>query len=146
MAENLFIEFAKLFFSGISAAAAAIGVWQKTRDNRKAADTFDQVFEEIKDSGEAEEAAEQLVKIIPGEVIKDLEARADKCWSGYRDVLDGDYLPIEIDQATVAVQACVCRELSRIKVLNGHIPERWTAQWDTYSCENRKLNLNMGHK
>lgn len=146
MAENLFLEIAKLFFSGISATAAAIGVWQKTRDSKKSAAVFDDVFDEVKESDVAEEAAVQLVKKIPGEVIKDLEARADLCWTNYRNVLGGEYLPAEIDQATAAVQACVCRELTRIKVLNGDIPERWMAQWEIYSCAGRMLNLKMGQK
>lgn len=141
MVDMLVIEIARLFFSGISAAASAIGVWQKSRDKKKAAETFDNKFNETKASKEAEVAALELVNIIPDDVIKDLEARADNCWTGFRKVLGGDFLPDEVDKATLSVKACVCRELKRIKELNGSIPERWKNQWDQYKCEGKGLSF-----
>ena len=131
------IEIARLFFSGISAAASAIGVWQKSRDKKKAAKEFDEKFEEIKKSSEAQEAAVELLNSIPNDVIKDLEARADRCWTSYRKVLGGEFLPDEVDDATEAVQACVCRELGRIYKLNGEIPRRWQRQWNRYNCKKK---------
>lgn len=56
------------------------------------------------------------------------------CWTGYRQVLGGNYLPTEVDAATDAVQRCVCRELNRIKQLNGNITERWKGQWEQFQC------------
>jgi hypothetical protein len=128
------LEIAKTLFAGISAAAAAIGVWQKSRDSKRAAKSFDQTFTTVRESPSAHSAAQELVQIIPHEVISALEARADSCWTGYPAVLGGDYLPNEVDQATTAVQACVCRELRRIYELNGQIPYRWKDQWDRYKC------------
>ena len=134
---SAFVESAKTLFSGISAAAAAIGVWQRYRDTERAAKTFDEEFAIAKASPEARRAAEQLVEIIPHKVVEDLEKRADKCWTGYRRVLGGGFLPDEVDDATDAVKQCVCRELGRIYDLNGDIPDRWRSQWDRYKCADR---------
>ena len=134
------MEWAILFFSGIRAAAAAFQVWQRIRDKDAAAKAFDETFRNTQKSREAHEAAQQLITIAPEGVIRDLEGRADECWTGYRRVLGGPYLPDEVDKATDAVQACVCRELTRIyKINGGHIPDRWKGQWDTYACSTRQV-------
>ena len=127
-------ELARTLFAGISAAAAAIGVWQKSRDKGQAAKAFDTKFTQTRESVDSKGAAEELVAIIPPDVIKDLESRADHCWTSYRNVLGGEYLPDEVDSATIAVRACVCRELRRIHKLNGTIPPRWQPQWKLYEC------------
>src|SRR5205807_1549104 len=94
------LELAKMLFAGISAAAAAINVWQKSRDSKQAAKSFDKTLTTVRESPSARLAAQELVHIIPHEVLSDLEGRADLCWTGYRAVLGGDYLPAEIDRAT----------------------------------------------
>jgi hypothetical protein len=132
--EVLAFEVARTFFAGISAAAAAIQVWQRRRDAKAATETFDTTYERTRTSREAADAASELLSIIPEEVIRDLEGRADQCWRSYRNVLGGDYLPDEIDHATDSVQACVCRELRRIVKLNGSVPHRWGDQWRHYNC------------
>ncbi|MFL5788550.1 MAG: hypothetical protein ACJ748_10900 [Flavisolibacter sp.] len=131
------IEIAKTLFSGISAVSASINIWKLTRNKTQASASFDKTFETTKQSREAVLAAEQLVAIIPVEVIEDLEKRADTCWKDYRDVLGGPYLPNEVDRATESVQACVCRQLNYIYVLNRTIPDRWKEQWKAYNCEER---------
>jgi hypothetical protein len=128
------IEIARSFFSGVSAVAAAIKIWEFSRDKKKAAQAFDATYESTLTSNESAVAAKQLIAIIPPEVIQDLEKRADRCWTGYRLVLGGDYLPDEVDAATDSVQGCVCREIGRIKKLNGCIPERWQDQWERFDC------------
>jgi hypothetical protein len=138
----LAFEFARTLFAGISAAAAAVQVWQRRRDTRAARDAFDTSYERTLVSQEAAAAATELVAIIPLEVIRELEGRADNCWKGYRNVLGGDFLPDEIDRATDSVQACVCRELRRIERLNGSIPSRWTDQWRKYECATRGHRAN----
>lgn len=130
-------ELANTLFAGINAVAAAVQVWVTYRDHYKAAEAFDVTFKRTLDSPEARAAAKELVAIIPEEVINDLEVRADKCWTGYRKVLGGNYLPDEVDEATDSVQACVCRELKRIHKLNGTIPPRWQGQWDRFECWER---------
>ena len=136
------LELAKVFFSGISAVAAAVQAWYRFKDRQKAADAFDTTYRQTLDSREANEAATELVAIIPEAVIEDLEHRADKCWTGYRDVLGGEYLPFEIDKATDDVQACVCRELGRMNKLSGTIPAKWEGQWNRFNCEGRDRNRN----
>lgn len=130
-------ELARLFFAGISAVSAAIHIWKETRDRRKAAVAFDETFTAIQSSSASRLAAEELITIIPPGVIGDLEGRADQCWSSYRKVLGGEYLPEEVDKATDAVQACVCRELNRIDRLGGKIPPRWHPQWKQFDCASR---------
>jgi hypothetical protein len=132
------LDIAMALFAGISAVAEAIQAWQSTRDRRKAARVFDETYDKTLHAPESKKAAEQLVAIIPPEVIKDLEGRADACWTGYRKVLGGEFLPDEVDKATDSVQACVCRELWRIHKLNGCIPDRWNGQWQRYKCVERQ--------
>lgn len=138
MDPNSTFELAKTLFAGISAAAAAAQAWYKHRDSKRAAATFDKTYEQVISSNEAASAATELVAIIPEDVIRDLEGRADNCWTGYRKVLGGDYLPDEVEHATDAVQGCVCRELRRIDKLNGSIPPRWKGQWQQYKCVTRE--------
>jgi hypothetical protein len=135
--DPLVFELAKTLFAGISAAWAAVQAWHHFRDAHKAAATFDATYREALTSPDASDAAEELAAIIPEHVITDLEGRADSCWNSYRNVLGGDYLPAEVDKATDAVQACVCRELGRIYTLEGSIPPRWQGQWRRFDCENR---------
>lgn len=131
---QLALELAKTLFAGVSAVAASISVWRKSRDKKQAAKAFDETLAAKRQSDDATGAARQLVSIIPPDVIADLEKRADACWTGYRQVLGGNYLPNEVDKATDAVQLCVCRELGRINTLNGSIPERWMGQWERFKC------------
>ena len=137
MDATIAFELAKALFAGISAAAAAVQAWYRHRDAEQAASTFDSVHALALAAPDTAAAAEQLLTVIPEAVIKDLEARADRCWTGYRRVLGGDYLPDEVDRATDAVQGCVCRELWRINKLNGSIPSRWKGQWEQYDCATR---------
>jgi hypothetical protein len=130
-------EIAKTLFAGISAAAAAVQAWYRYRDAKLAAATFDTTYQQTLVSPETAAAADELAAIIPQEVIKDLEGRADQCWTGYRNVLGGDYLPDEVDKATESVQGCVCRELGRLYKLNASIPPRWQGQWKQYRCAER---------
>ena len=101
-------EIARVLFAGMSAVATAAQAWRKHREAKLAAAAFDTTYHKTLASPEATAAAEELAAIIPADVIKDLEARAEQCWTGYRDVLGGDYLPNEVDKATGSVQ---CRAL-----------------------------------
>jgi len=144
------LEIAKILYAGISAVAAAIRVWRRSSDKRiavpKAAAQFDEVYKTTLASPEAIVAATELVAIIPEDVLRDLENRAQTCWTWFRNALDPrEYLPDEIDNATEAVQACVCRELRRIHKLNGSIPDKWLPQWRRYDCEGRE-NMNPSLK
>ena len=134
---HMSFELANVLFSGISAVASAIQVWEFTQDKVKAGLAFDDTYKKTLASPESHEAAKQLVAIIPPDVIKDLEGRADTCWTGYRKVLGGDYLPDEVEKATDSVKGCVCRELRRIDDLNGSIPDRWKGQWNRFKCVER---------
>lgn len=134
------LEIAATLFAGIQAVAAAIDVWQSSRSKRRAADAFDERFQESAQSNQAQQAAEELVHIIPEDVVRDLEKRAETCWTRFRKVLGGDFLPDEVDEATDSVRLCVCRELSRIKKLTGEIPDRWREQWDLYECRRQFIH------
>ena len=132
--DNMWIEIAKTFFAGVSATASAFTSWHSYRNGKKAAEAFDESYNYHRTSEEGQLAAEQILKMVPPEVLKDLESRAARCWVGYRKTLDGGFLPDEIDEATEAVKQCVCRELRRIKSLTGTIPDRWKDQWYLYKC------------
>jgi hypothetical protein len=134
----LTLEIAKTLFAGISAASAAVQAWFKSKEQRTAAATFRHTYQSVLTSPEAHAAAQELVLIMPAEALAKLEKRAASCWTRYDEVLnDDEFLPGEIDKASVAVQACVCRELNRIRVLNGMIPPRWEPQWALYDCEGK---------
>jgi hypothetical protein len=134
---QIVLVLARSLFSGVCAVAAGVAAWRATRSPAEAAVLFDKTMEHLKTSQDANLAAVQLSQLVPFEVIHSLELRAAKCWTGYRQVLDGNYLPQAIDEATESVQACVCQELGRIYALSGHMPDRWAAQWDLYKCKAR---------
>ncbi|MDR3407890.1 MAG: hypothetical protein P4L68_05265 [Methylovirgula sp.] len=140
------MEYANLFFAGISAVMASIQVWQASRNQQIAVTAFDDRLKAAPDEPETIAAAEELLSIAPADVIEDLEGRAEKCWTKYREVLGGPFLPGEIDEATESVKACVCRELRRIKSINGgKIPDRWLPQWEAYDCSASSATLKVLH-
>lgn len=134
MANESILEIARVFFTGISALATSIGVWQKSRDGKKAAKVFDESYTKIRNSSESRLAAQELIGLMPKDILESLERRAEHCWSGYKGVLEGGFLPNEVDEATESVKACICRELRRIKKLNGYLPVKWNEHWNYYEC------------
>lgn len=124
----------ELIISGVSAVMQAVQTWLQLRDRRRASEPLARV-EEQAPAYQAEGQA--LQNIVPPDVLHILQQRAQECWLKYKEVLDDErYLPPEIDKATKAVQECICRELRRIKELNGSVPPGVLSRyWTQYSCE-----------
>lgn len=121
-----------IVISGVSAVLKAIDTWVKYRDSKRAADAFKNEIS-AKKSLQVEQEAHVLLEIIPFEILERMTERTERCWTRYKDVLDGEYLPSEVDEATEAVKACICRELNRIVKLGQQIPPgKLTEWWNTY--------------
>lgn len=79
-----------------------------------------------------------LQMLIPSNVLESFERRIERCWANYNEVLTTErgYLPLEIDDASYALQNCICRELQRLLLVNGEIPNGLMQQyWNKYKCE-----------
>ena len=109
---------------------------------RKESNTFKVVARqivqtEIDDKYEVE--VSQLQMLIPDEVLTTFERRIERCWKMYNAVLaTDDYLPTDIDNASLALQKCICRELNRLLIVNGEIPNgHMLNYWNKYKCQTR---------
>lgn len=83
--------------------------------------------------------ATTIIQLVPNTTLEIFETRIKICWDGFNEVLastDG-YLPNEIENSTIAVMRCVCRELRRLVTLNGGLPPNSTfsAWWENYKCQ-----------
>ena len=129
------IESVVAFISGVSAVSSAVSAWVKYRDSQRAKEQFDRQFQEKQEAPKTTEQAERLSAVVPQKILDKLSDRAKRCWERYAKVLEGDFLPEEIDEATEAVKKCLCREIGRIKSLNGSIPdEDLEKAYEQYEC------------
>ncbi len=110
---------------------------------RKASNTFKVVARQIvqtETNNKYNEEVSQLQMLIPDEVLTTFERRIERCWKMYNTVLatENDYLPTDIDDASLALQKCICRELNRLLMVNGEIPNgHMLNYWDKYKCKTR---------
>ena len=127
---------AELIVSGIAATLQAVQTWYQMRDSRRAAATFKAT--EHGTTPELRIAAQKLATIVPQPVLDTIQTRLDRCWTEYKRVLDHpeEYGPSEIEDATKAVIRCVCREVARVRKLNGGtVPDGPMQEFDTrYHC------------
>lgn len=82
--------------------------------------------------------ASTLEMLIPPYVLDTFESRIRNCWDMFNEVLvsDNGYLPGDIDHASESLGKCICRELKRLKNVNGKIPDGTMQEyWTTYECE-----------
>lgn len=124
-----------LLITGVSASLQAIQTWLQFRDSRRAAAEFVLRREEAPGESRIQAEAVALDAIVPADVMATMTERARRCWERYHSVLKGGFLPEEIDEATEALKKCICRELSRIKALEGRIPEGVLQTWWRQYCE-----------
>jgi len=132
-----------IIIAGVSAAMQAIQTWVAFRDRKQAAQAYDKTFQEALSDIKVAEESSLLVSIVPMHILIVLAGRTDDCFNKYSNVLkaEGEFLPAEIDQATLAVKKCVCRELNRIYELNGSIPPGKLKQWwELYRCKDLRGN------
>ncbi len=123
----------------IRGAMQAITFWQSQRDRIKAKKALTEAKTQTDNKADIEEGI-KLKSLIPQSTLSKMTDRVNKCFINYEDVLDDDqYLPNEIDQATNALIACICRELRRIEKLNGGMPTTTLKKyWERYNCNLEK--------
>lgn len=84
-----------------------------------------------------EREAVEINTLVPHNILSRFEKRVQNCWDSYNEVLaeEGGYLPGEIDEASISLIACICRELRRLNTVNGGIPNgKLLEYWDKYKC------------
>jgi hypothetical protein len=114
-----------ILIAGVSALLKAIDVWVKYRDSKRAAEAFQNEQRQGRNDPAIVQEAQVVARIVPQDILDALTGRASACWSKYKNVLDGGddkYLPDEVDSATKAVKACICREIARIEALGEPLP------------------------
>lgn len=120
----------------VSAAAATIRTWLQTRSQEQAKEAARTAAEEARDDPAVLYEARVLEDLVPPEILAQMIERVETCWKRYSEVLEGDdFLPTEIDGATEAVKACICRELRRLKSVNRTIPGGKLKDWWSAYCE-----------
>ena len=122
------------FIAGVSGLLQAVQVWYASQNLAQARSAFDKGFASAQKSLAVEEEARAIARVVPQEVLDDITERAQRCWSRYREVLNGDYLPAEVQEATEAVKKCICRELGRLISLGEPLPRGQLAQWWLTYC------------
>ena len=123
-----------LLIAGVSALLKAIDTWVSYRDSKRAAEAFQKEKNKPESPIEIREQGAILAEIVPKDILDKMIDRATQCWTKYGNVLDGDYLPDEIDEATTSVKACICRELRRIRSLGQPLPEGKLTEWWNLYC------------
>lgn len=130
---------AEIIIAGISATIQAIDFWLTHRDKFGASRTFESAYPRINTDPSLKAEARALESLVPPEVLDTMQRRVERCWSRYNEVLkDGGFLPQEVDEATEAVKRCICRELERIRSLNGSIPSGTLSRWWEQYCIAKK--------
>lgn len=124
-----------VLISGVSALLKAIDTWVGYKDSRRAAEAFRREQKVAEKSLQVEVEGRALSDLVPMDVLASMTTRAERCWNHYKEVLDGDYLPGEIDDATNAVKACICRELNRIIQLGQPLPPGKLTEWWQAYCQ-----------
>jgi hypothetical protein len=114
----------------------AVELWKKFKDKKPVKNELDNMESLVK-SPEIVEENKRILTLIPADILDSLEKRVDKCFNRYKEIIDadGEYMSQEIDEATSALLSCVCRELRRIYLINGGIPEGTLSNyWNQYQC------------
>jgi hypothetical protein len=60
-----------------------------------------------------------LKQIVPESTAQLITKRVNTCWENYEKLLNGDYLPEQVEEGTRKLIRCVCREIMRLIELNG---------------------------
>jgi hypothetical protein len=127
----------QFIIAAASAAMQAIQTWLAFRDRKRAAKTYDVALSSALSDVTTAEESHLLTTVVPLHILISLAGRTDNCFNRYSEILksDQEYLPSEVDDATLALKRCVCRELRRIYELNGSIPPgKLREWWNLYRC------------
>jgi len=123
-----------ILISIFSAALQSVQTWFQVRDSKRAADAAKLQFQHAQTDPRMRAQADLLIQLVPSEVLQLMIGRVNGCWDDYSAVLSGEFLPNEVDKATLSIKACLCRELKRIYDLNGSIPEGPLRSWWENYC------------
>ena len=110
------------------------------QDIEKAQNTFNVVARQVVQTdveNKYNKEVSTLQMLVPKHVLHSFERRIDTCWTMYNQVLatDDEYLPTDSDNASIALQKCICRELNRLLIVNGEIPNGFMLDyWGKYKC------------
>ena len=127
--------------NGMDAIKAWYDIGDKREARRQAQRKLEQEsIEKTENQPEIIEEAQRLNNLVPEDILRAFQERTEKCWVRYKNVLGSPgYLPEEVDEATQAVIACVCRELNRLFEVNRTIPDGTLKNyWDNYSCFSKR--------
>ena len=132
------MEWAMLLVSTFSAILQSLQTWNDLRGRGDV-----QVQTRVLTKTEIVEQATAIRTVLSDETIKKMLERVQACERRFNEVLDSvDYSSSEKDQASVAVGACMCREMWRIKLAGNDIPGgRWEEVWYKLDCPNRKPEI-----
>lgn len=120
-----------LIVSEISAVLQTAQTWIAYRDSNRAGEVFRSAMRSGASDPFLSQAANQL-SMVPARVLNAMGMRVEVCWTHYEEMLiapPGSFMSHELDDATEAVKRCVCRELKRLKSLNGLLPPGKFTQW-----------------
>jgi hypothetical protein len=127
---------ATLIISTISAVLQALQTWHELRGTSNVAVKIKPIT-----AADVAQQAAVLRSILTQQTLEIMARRMKDCETYFSEMLEskGKYLPQEIDEGSVAVGACMCRELWRIKRANGSIPDGVLQEfWYTLDCPNRE--------
>jgi hypothetical protein len=116
-----------------SAALQSIQTWYQVRDSSRAREAFDRCLANARTDPQIQQQNQIVEALIPADILDSLVDRVRQCWTDYQETLDGGTIP-EIDRATEGIKGCLCRELARIKNLNGDIPDGELRKWWNAYC------------
>lgn len=134
---------AELLIAVAAGVTAGTEVWLSSSDRVRAAYAALQAFDDALQSDETFSARDAIENLVPEHILALMIRRVDRCWDRYRHVLTDDsrFIPEELDEATAAVQSCVCRELYRILRLNRALPSTTLQRyWNAYCGKSGTLD------
>ena len=128
------METAALLVSVFSAIMQSLQTW----DQLKGRSRSDAVTRPLTDP-DVQRQAMTIARLVPQEVLESLLTRIQRCFKNYKRVLDApptEYSQDEIDEATIALKSCVCKELARMKAIDGDLPADTVLveYWGEYRC------------
>lgn len=135
-----------ILISGVSALLKAIDVWVRYRDSSRAAEAFEEEQREALLARTTVQEGAALASVVPQEILDSMTERAAKCWTRYHAMSKGNYLPEELDDATEAVKACICRELKRLDSLGEPLTGVLGNWWSLYCSPNSLRRSKFGQK
>ncbi|MBF9255652.1 hypothetical protein I2I11_20310 [Pontibacter sp. 172403-2] len=145
--EYMTLTVAASVIASIKNGMDAIKAWQEIGDKRAARTAAGKKLaeasrERMMREPEVLQEAQELSLLIPEGVLRTFQERTDRCWERYETMMRSpDYLSGELDEATLAVIACVCRELNRLYEVNREMPQgKLQEYWSKYACSSRSRN------